>query len=99
MQDEPLAAMEADPGAWTTPGNTDSPLATFVLGGPRPPDRLLRLSEQLRSSWISFATTGDPGWPEFTPDRSLTRIWNSEPTVAANPLAASRQIWQGLSHR
>ncbi|MFD6160649.1 carboxylesterase/lipase family protein [Nocardia sp. NPDC060256] len=82
-----------------TLGNTDSPLASFVLGGPRPPESLLRLSEQLRASWISFATTGDPGWPAFTPAQSLTRIWNTEPTVAADPLAASRQIWQQNSGR
>ncbi|WP_167769036.1 carboxylesterase/lipase family protein [Nocardia sp. CS682] len=80
-------------------GNTDSPLASFVLGGARPSESLLRLSEQLRSSWISFATNGDPGWPVFTTDGALTRIWDTPPMVAADPLAASRQIWQGLSGR
>lgn len=82
-----------------TLGNTEGPLATFLLGGHRAPESLTRLSEQLRSSWISFATTGDPGWPQFTPAESLIRIWDTEPSVAADPLAASRRIWRELATR
>ncbi|MFG1793158.1 carboxylesterase/lipase family protein [Nocardia sp. NPDC049149] len=82
-----------------TLGNTDNPLAAFLLGGGRPPESLHRMSGRLRASWISFATTGDPGWPAFSTESAVTKIWDAEPTVAVNPLAASRQIWQDLSLR
>ncbi|KAA5838355.1 carboxylesterase/lipase family protein [Saccharopolyspora hirsuta] len=51
------------------------------------------LSAELRASWISFATTGDPGWPEYGDDRR-TRIWNVPPSVVADPVEVSREIWQ-----
>lgn len=78
-------------------GNFDSPFAAFLLGGGSPSEDLLRLSERLRASWTSFASTGDPGWPQFSTDQALTRIWDAEPSVAADPLAASRRIWRPLS--
>jgi len=78
-------------------GNFDSPFAGFLLGGGPPSEDYLRLSERLRSSWISFATTGDPGWPQFSTDQALTRIWDAEPSVATDPLAASRRIWRPRS--
>jgi len=80
-----------------TLGNFDGPFASFLLGGRPPSEDLLRLSERLRSSWISFATTGDPGWPQFSTDLAHTRIWDAEPSVATDPLAASRRIWRPLS--
>ncbi|MEU8617291.1 carboxylesterase family protein [Streptomyces sp. NPDC048623] len=80
-----------------TLGNTSSPLASFVLAGRPPSADYDRMSEQLRAAWISFAATGDPGWPPFTAEDSLTRIWDVEPTVTTDPLAASRRIWKQLS--
>ncbi|MCP3818499.1 carboxylesterase family protein [Streptomyces sp. A3M-1-3] len=77
-------------------GHADGPLSAFLIGR-SVPDDFTRLSRRLRDSWISFATTGDPGWPQFTTERPLVRIWDTEPSVAEDPLGASRGIWRSRS--
>lgn len=74
-------------------GHTRGSLAGFLFGGKAPSQDFTRLSELLRASWISFAASGDPGWAPFTTDRPTTRLWDSEPSVVEDPLAASRRIW------
>lgn len=74
-------------------GNATSRFAARLLGSP-PPSDFAGLSERLRTAWTSFATTGDPGWPRFTPDRPTTRLWNLPPADTAYPLEASRLIWE-----
>ncbi|WP_156722184.1 carboxylesterase/lipase family protein [Streptomyces apocyni] len=80
-------------------GNTDGPIADFMLGGKPPGEDFEQLSKRLRAAWVSFAATGDPGWPQFTADEALTRIWNVEPAVVQDPLADSRRIWHASSGR
>ncbi|MEV4313575.1 carboxylesterase family protein [Actinocrispum sp. NPDC049592] len=77
-------------------GNPTTRFATRFLGTP-PPVSFGPLSEEIRRAWTTFATTGDPGWPQFT-DHHQTRIWDTEPSVATDPLAASRAIWQDVGH-
>ncbi|MFD9408185.1 carboxylesterase/lipase family protein [Streptomyces sp. NPDC059989] len=74
-------------------GHTRGPLAGFLFGGKPPSPDFTRLSERLRTSWISFATSGDPGWDPFTGDRPAARVWDVEPSVVEDPLGASRRIW------
>ncbi|MGW8781405.1 carboxylesterase family protein [Streptomyces sp. NPDC055796] len=78
-------------------GHTRGHLSGFLLGGKPPSPDFIRLSEQLRSSWTSFAASGDPGWPRFTEDRPTTRIWDVVPTLTEDPLPASRRIWRERS--
>jgi para-nitrobenzyl esterase len=52
------------------------------------------VSAQMREAWTSFATDGDPGWPEYDDER-LTRVFDTEPAVVPYPEEASRRIWQG----
>lgn len=73
-------------------GNADTPLATLLLGSP-PPGDFDALSRQVRTSWTSFAATGDPGWSRFDLARRLTRIWDTPPRDAAYPLEDSYRIW------
>jgi len=51
-----------------------------------------KVSGQMRSAWIAFATTGDPGWPTF--DTGLVRLFDVHPTVAPYPEVESRRIWR-----
>ncbi|KAA9166823.1 carboxylesterase family protein [Amycolatopsis acidicola] len=74
-------------------GNFEGPMAALVLGDPIPQEAEY-LSAEIRKAWLSFAATGDPGWPEFRAGESLTRIWDSPVSVAADPEAASRKIWE-----
>lgn len=66
--------------------------ARMLLGEPPTAD-FEPLSELIRASWLSFARTGDPGWPRFRPGEELARIWNLPPTVVASPEALSSRIW------
>ncbi|RKT87731.1 para-nitrobenzyl esterase [Saccharopolyspora antimicrobica] len=68
-------------------------LGTTLLGE-EPPADFETLSAELRGSWISFATSGDPGWPEYTAQNRQTRIWHVPSRVVADPVKASREIWQ-----
>jgi para-nitrobenzyl esterase len=80
-------------------GHAQGGSGVFLFGGkPLSPD-FHQVSEHLRSAWISFAGTGDPGWPQFTADDPQARIWDVEPSVVRDPLAASRRIWRPLSAR
>jgi para-nitrobenzyl esterase len=50
------------------------------------------VSARMRTAWIAFATTGDPGWPPF--DSGLVQIFDAEPAVLPYPEGESRRIWQ-----
>jgi para-nitrobenzyl esterase len=52
------------------------------------------VSAQMRASWATFATDGDPGWPAYDRERRLTRIFDIEPAVVRYPEEVSRRIWQ-----
>ncbi|MGW6707699.1 carboxylesterase/lipase family protein, partial [Streptomyces sp. NPDC054956] len=69
----------------------------FLFGGKDPSPDFTRLSERVRSSWTTFATSGDPGWAPFTAERPTVRLWDTEPSVAEDPLPASRRIWHEQS--
>jgi len=77
-------------------GNFDGPMGGLVLGSPVPPEAEA-LSKEIRKAWVTFAATGDPGWPEYTAEERLTRIWDVPVSVAADPESASRRIWAHLT--
>jgi para-nitrobenzyl esterase len=56
------------------------------------------LSAALHDAWGAFATTGDPGWAPYTPaDRPGMIFTPDGPRVEADPFAATRAIWSGLT--
>ncbi|SEG97438.1 para-nitrobenzyl esterase [Nonomuraea solani] len=71
-------------------GTIEGELVTMLAGGS--PD-LPGLSEQFRTAWTGFATTGDPGWPRHDPATALTHVFDVHPADVADPEAASRAIW------
>ncbi|MDN3354348.1 carboxylesterase family protein [Actinomadura sp. DC4] len=77
-------------------GNGDGRYAARFLGSPPHPG-FGPLSERMRAAWTGFAATGDPGWPTFDLDRRRTRIWDTPPTDADDPIAASRRLWAELT--
>nr|WP_179722907.1 carboxylesterase family protein [Saccharopolyspora hordei] len=74
-------------------GVHDDALGTMMLGDPVP-ESFATLSAELRASWISFAASGDPGWPQYSAADRRARVWDVPSTVVSDPLAASREIWQ-----
>jgi para-nitrobenzyl esterase len=56
-------------------------------------DEAARVSHHMRSDWVNFATTGNPGWARYDPDTRLTRVYTAEPTTQPYPEERSRRIW------
>ena len=73
-------------------GTGDTPIGAMLLGSPPPPEFEV-LSEALRKSWTSFAATGDPGWPQYTPEERTTRVWDSTITDGPYPIPESWEVW------
>ncbi|WP_028921565.1 carboxylesterase/lipase family protein [Pseudonocardia acaciae] len=53
------------------------------------------LSELMRAEHHSFAATGDPGWPRYTPHERRTRVYDTDCTITRYPEQRSRVIWRG----
>lgn len=63
------------------------------LVGENPP---VELASRVHRTWITFATTGDPGWTPYNArQRSLMRI-NTTWEILTDPRSAERQAWDGV---
>jgi len=67
-------------------------LGQTMFGTP-PPQGALAVGNLMREQWAAFAAGGDPGWPQYTPGRRMTRIFDDPPDVAPYPEEASMHIW------
>jgi para-nitrobenzyl esterase len=67
-------------------------LGRFLLG-PEPSAAAVELGNLMRSEWVAFAATGDPGWSPYAPGRRMTRVYDTEPDVVPYPEDASMHIW------
>jgi para-nitrobenzyl esterase len=66
---------------------------TELLWGPDPPQRL---AEAMHAAWVAFATTGDPGWPEYDLSRRATMRFDATSQVVDDPRSAERALWEGV---
>jgi len=73
-------------------GVPDGPLGADLFGA-TVPAAFAPLSAAMRDAWVSFARTGDPGWPRYRPDDWPARIWELPPSVRADPTETSGAIW------
>jgi para-nitrobenzyl esterase len=96
--------------AWQPPANAPGMMAhhgielTFVFDltsrVPEPTGgspQAAPLAEKVRSAWVSFARSGNPGtpgqpWPAYDGNRT-TMIWDNEPKMVRDPLGAERHLW------
>lgn len=74
-------------------GHPGTRYAARLLGTPPPPG-FADLSRELRRAWVSFAATGDPGWPRFDAAGGATRLWDTPPAVTAYPLGDLCRVWR-----
>lgn len=74
-------------------GIPDSRFAVRQLGSPVP-DSFGALSDAVRKSWTSFASTGDPGWTRYEPSTRISRIWDNAITESPLSVAPSLPIWK-----
>ena len=54
------------------------------------------MSREMSGAWRSFATTGDPGWPAYSADEQLTRVFDAESCTMRYP--EKRRNRSGRAH-
>jgi carboxylesterase type B len=72
--------------------STDARLFGPLLGE-NPPQEL---ADTMHAAWVSFAGTGDPGWPEYDLTRRLTMRFDTTSQVVEDPRAWERSLWEGI---
>jgi para-nitrobenzyl esterase len=64
---------------------------------PNAANEVLRVSGAMRTDWLNFAATGNPGWAPYDPDTRSTRVYAADPITQPYPEERSRRIWS--NHR
>ncbi|MFF3226035.1 carboxylesterase/lipase family protein [Nocardia suismassiliense] len=62
-------------------------------GGPTAVDEARHVGHQMRTDWLNFASTGNPGWAPYDSDTRSTRVYTAEPSTQPYPEERSRRIW------
>ena len=65
-----------------------------ALIGEQPPAEFGALGDLMRSEWLQFAASGEPGWPVYGTERRTTRVYDLQPDVSAYPEEASMHLWE-----
>lgn len=73
-------------------GTLDSPMGAALYGSAAKAEAV---SREMSTAWRAFATDGDPGWPAYSADQQLTRVFDVESRTTRYPEQASQQIWAG----
>ncbi|WP_433603242.1 carboxylesterase/lipase family protein [Nocardia sp. CA-135953] len=60
---------------------------------PNAANEITHVSHRMRTDWVTFATTGEPGWAPYDPHTRTTRVYNAEATTRPYPEEPSRRIW------
>ena len=60
------------------------------------PDAPQDLADVMHRAWVSFVTTGDPGWPRYTTGERATMVFDATSAVADDPDGDERRLWDGL---
>ena len=95
-------AAEAPAGPFGACHGLDVPLVFGAMGpglsamltGPNPPAEFVALGDTMRREWLSFAATGDPGWPAYGTEHRATRIYDLQPDVVPYPEETSMHLWE-----
>jgi carboxylesterase 2/para-nitrobenzyl esterase len=65
-------------------------LGTEPLLGPHPPQSL---ADEMHRAWVSFAVSGDCGWPRYESVRRATMHFAVPSSVVNNPLGEKLALW------
>lgn len=63
------------------------------LLGTDPPQQI---ADTMHAAWVSFATSGDPGWPRYDLSRRATMRFDTSSQVVDDPRAWERALWEGV---
>ena len=64
-----------------------------ALTGDNPPQQI---ADTMHSAWVSFATRGDPGWPQYGLNQRATMRFDRTSELVEDPRSAERLLWEGL---
>ena len=70
----------------------DVPLLGQFLGDDPPHE----LASTMHAAWVSFAASGDPGWPRYDLSRRATMRFNTTSQVIDDPRSWERALWEGI---
>ncbi len=59
-----------------------------------PAERMQAMATEMFGSWVRFIATGDPGWPRYTGDDRVTRLFDDVSTTVSDPDRAQRLLWE-----
>jgi para-nitrobenzyl esterase len=65
-----------------------------MLTGSEPPPEFVALGDLMRREWVSFATSGSPGWSPYGTEHRTTRVYDLQPDVRSYPEEASMHLWE-----
>jgi carboxylesterase type B len=63
------------------------------LLGNNPPQQI---ANTMHADWVSFATHGEPGWPQYNTDQRTTMRFDTTSELVNDPRSAERKLWEGL---
>ncbi|WP_410597136.1 carboxylesterase/lipase family protein [Amycolatopsis sp. lyj-23] len=58
-----------------------------------PAERMQALATEMFGAWVRFITTGEPGWPRYTTEDRVTRIFDDVSTTVSDPDREQRLLW------
>ncbi|MFI2763511.1 carboxylesterase/lipase family protein [Streptomyces echinatus] len=74
-------------------GNHTLESVEFLIGGP-PNAADHELSQRMMRAWVSFATTGDPGWSPLNGRTTTHHVWTTADSTAGMRHSAIRALWR-----
>ncbi|MGN5376556.1 carboxylesterase/lipase family protein [Streptomyces lasalocidi] len=74
-------------------GNTILKSVEFLIGGP-PDTADQELSQRMMGAWVSFATSGDPGWSPLDGPSTHPHVWDTADSPAGAQNTAARALWR-----
>ena len=63
-----------------------------LLGDNPPP----QTADAMHAAWVRFATSGDPGWPQYDLHNRATMRFDTDSHMVNDPHGAERALWEGL---
>ncbi|TYK53213.1 carboxylesterase/lipase family protein [Actinomadura decatromicini] len=60
--------------------------------GPEPPQSV---ADAFHAVWVSFVTTGDPGWAPYEPSARTVGVITDTVTAVDDPAGSERVLWEG----
>ncbi len=61
------------------------------LAGAHPPQQV---ADGMHSAWVAFATSGNPGWPQYDLKRRATMRFDITSELVEDPYSAERMLWE-----